>query len=619
MKSILNLLFFFTISSAATSQNTQTSTYAAGDIPTSYLAFDNSCNGASATLSLILPAGDNYTITNVTIAYSMTALGGGWKSDQRSKIKLENNGSAESADALGLGNLPGLQTYSRSIAIANGIYPGGTELNFQLFANRIFDGVPGCNTNTNKVDAGSWTITVFFSNVITNPKVGINTPAPRAAMDINGSIILGEENTPPVAGTIRWNQANKDFEGYNGTRWLSLTQKEIAGSLVLAYAKEYQNSGILGGGGGDYFGNSVSINGEYAVIGAKFKSIGKGRAYIFNRNDGSFWNQQAELISSDAASSSNFGTAVAICGDYVIIGAPTKTMGANANQGIAYIFKRSGSAWVQEAVLIASDGAAFDYFARSVAIAGDYAIIGADEKTLGANFTQGKAYIFKRTGTVWTQEAGLTAPDGAAYDKFGHSVSISGDYAIISAYQKTIIGNANQGKAYIFKRSGTSWAQQAGLLANDGFANDRFGGSVSISGNYAIVGADTKTVGTLIAQGKAYIFKRNNIAWIQEAGFTSSDSANGFQFGRSVSLSGDYAIVSCIGGVALPANATFKGDAYLFKRSGSVWLQEAIFNSGKGEGNSCISISGNDIIIGDERQPSSSGSSNAGSVFFYKK
>jgi len=619
MKRIINMLFFIAFYSAALSQNSLSSTYTAGDIPTSYLAYDNSCNGPSATLSLLLPAGDNYTITNVTVAYSMTAQGSSWKSDQRSKIKFENNAAIEATDAVGVGNTPGIQTYNRSIAFANGTYTGGTQLNFQLLANRIFNGTPGCNTSTNKVDAGSWTITVFFSNVITNPKVGINTTTPRGTLDVKGGIILGEENTNPVAGTIKWNEANKDFEGYNGSRWLSLTQKENGVGWGFTSAKEYQNAGIIGGLAGDYFGKSVSIEGDYAVIGADAKSVLRGKAYIFRRSNGTYWNQSIELAASDALSGDVFGSSVAISGDYVIIGAPQKFVGTNDRQGKAYIFKRSGSTWAEEAGLTASDGTAFDFFGKTVAISGDYAIIGASDKKIGANFFQGKVYIFKRTGTTWAQQAGITPADAAADDKFGQSVSLSGDYAIISADEKTIAGNNRQGKVYIFKRSGTNWTEQAGLLASDATANDRFGKSVSISGNYAIVGASNKTVGTLIGQGKVYVFKRNNTNWIQEAGFTSLDSAALFGFGQSVSISGDHAVVSCAGGLPSSGSAIFNGDAFLFKRSGTNWFQQATFSSGVGFGNSCVSISGNDIIIGDERVWGPTGSSNVGRVFFYMK
>jgi virulence-associated protein VapD len=162
----------------------------------------------------------------------------------------------------------------------------------------------------------------------------------------------------------------------------------------------------------------------------------------------------------------------------------------------------------EQAKLVASDGAANDYFGYSVSISADgaYAVIGAYR----TNSIQGSAYIFVRSGTSWTQQAKLVASDGATNDQFGYSVDISGDgaYAVIGAYTDATGANNNQGSAYIFVRSGTSWTQQANLVASDGVASDYFGCSVSISadGAYAVIGAYADNVGANSDQGSAYIF-----------------------------------------------------------------------------------------------------------------
>ena len=242
-------------------------------------------------------------------------------------------------------------------------------------------------------------------------------------------------------------------------------------------------------------------------MGAYYKNSAQGKAYIFHRN-GSSWTEQAGLTASDGASGDSFGYSVSIDGDYAIVGAYYKDVGGNSSQGKAYIFHRSGSSWTEEAGISASDGAANDDFGTSVSISGDYAIVGAN-KDIGSNTGQGKAYIFHRSGSSWTEEAGITASDGAAYDYFGTSVSISGDYAIVGAYYKDVGSSSYQGKAYIFHRTGTSWSQDAGLTVSDASAVDYFGYSVSISGNYSLVGAYNKTVGSNSTQGKAYFYKKN--------------------------------------------------------------------------------------------------------------
>jgi hypothetical protein len=301
----------------------------------------------------------------------------------------------------------------------------------------------------------------------------------------------------------------------------------------------------------DLFGCSVSISGDYAIVGAYGDNGYKGSAYIFKR-DGTSWSQQAKLLASDGAANDYFGVSVSISGDYAIVGAYY-----DDGKGSAYIFKRDGASWSQQAKKTASDGVASDYFGYSVSISGDYAIVGAYGDEDNGNLS-GSAYIFKRDGTSWSQQAKMTASDGAAGDNFGYSVSISGDYAIVGAYLDDDKG-ADSGSAYIFKRDGTSWSQQAKLLAADGNASDNFGWSVSISGDLAIVGAHQYYSG---GTGKAYIFRRDGTNWSEQQKLTASDGAAEDDFGFSVSISSDYAIV---GAAADDDNGNNSGSAYVFK------------------------------------------------------
>ena len=163
---------------------------------------------------------------------------------------------------------------------------------------------------------------------------------------------------------------------------------------------------------------------------------------------------------------------------------------------------------------LASDGAHDDRFGWSVSIAGDYAIIGAfDDDDNGPN--SGSAYIFSRSGNNWTQQAKLKPSDGTNEDRFGESVSIAGDYAIIGARYDDD-NDPNSGSAYIFSRSGNNWTQQTKLIPSDGASGDNFGYSVSIAGDYAIIGAfDDDDNGT--NSGSAYIFSRSGNNWTQQA------------------------------------------------------------------------------------------------------
>ncbi|MHC4510547.1 MAG: LamG-like jellyroll fold domain-containing protein, partial [Planctomycetota bacterium] len=317
------------------------------------------------------------------------------------------------------------------------------------------------------------------------------------------------------------------------------------------------------GAAGDWFGQSVSISGDLAIVGAwgdDDNGSESGSAYMFGW-DGTSWVQQQKLLAADGAAGDRFGRSVSLSGDFAIVGAPKDDDKGN-NSGSAYIFKWDGTSWVQQQKLLASDGAARDQFGPSVSISGDLAIVGAPGDDDKGKWT-GSAYIFKRDGTSWVQQQKLLASDGAAIDFFGTSVSISGDLAIVGADEA--------GSAYIFKWDGTSWVQQQKLLASDGAAGDGFGVSVSISGDLAIVGAhydDDKGEWT----GSAYIFKRDGTSWVQQQKLLASDGAAGDRFGVSVSISGNLAVVgaywdddACPGDIACDS-----GSAYLLNLPGPI-------------------------------------------------
>ncbi|MEI6044911.1 MAG: carboxypeptidase regulatory-like domain-containing protein, partial [Chloroflexota bacterium] len=324
------------------------------------------------------------------------------------------------------------------------------------------------------------------------------------------------------------------------------------------------------GAAGDGFGNSVSLSsdGNTALIGANFKTIGaknrQGAAYIFVRTlDGNWTQQGSALTANDGAAGDCFGVSVSLTGDgnIAIVGAPYKTVGMNSLQGEAYIFVRSGTTWILQQSLIASDGTANNRFGFAVSLSsdGNTALIGASNKAVGMNSLQGEAYIFVRSGATWILQQPLIASDGAANDWFGNTVSLSsdGNTSLIGAYQKTIGGHGQQGAAYIFVRSGTTWTQQQELTASDGTTSDLFGNAVSLSkdGKTALIGAQWSNS----RQGTAYIFKQSGATWTLQQRLTPKDGAANDWFGFAVSLSMD-------GNTALISSPykNFQGAAYTF-------------------------------------------------------
>jgi hypothetical protein len=206
-----------------------------------------------------------------------------------------------------------------------------------------------------------------------------------------------------------------------------------------------------------------------------------------------------------------------------------------------------------------------DFFGASLALSGSRLVVGAP-----GHGSTGAAYVFVRSHGVWSEEAELTASDGAANDSFGASVALSGSLAAVGAPRTN---TDDTGTAYVFVRDGTSWSQEAELTASDAVANEFFGTSVAISGSTAIVGGPSG--GTQASPpGKAYVFVRSNGVWSQQAELTASDSAADDEFGISVALAGTTALVG-----APFAAPTHVGGVYVFVGSGGVWSEEAKLTS----------------------------------------
>jgi len=346
-------------------------------------------------------------------------------------------------------------------------------------------------------------------------------------------------------------------------------------------------------GSADFLGESVSISGDgsTAIVGARLDDdngqSNSGSAYIFVRSGGTWTQQQKLTAGTDAGANDWFGTSVFISGDgnTAIVGAFKDDDNGQTDSGSAYIFVRSGGTWTQQAKLTAGDAGASDHFGYSVSISGDgsTAIVGSRLDDVNGQSNSGSAYIFVRSGGTWTQQVKFTTgADAVAYDQFGESVSISGDgsTAIVGAtYKDDVNGRYDSGSAYIFVRSGSSWAQQAKLTAGDAGAYDHFGYSVSISsdGNTAIVGARYDDDNGQVNSGSAYIFVRSGGTWTQQAKFTAdADAGASDYFGWSVSISGN-------GGTAIMGayldddnGQSDSGSAYIFNAERAVHISKHI-------------------------------------------
>jgi hypothetical protein len=319
------------------------------------------------------------------------------------------------------------------------------------------------------------------------------------------------------------------------------------------------------GGNRGGFGGSVDLDGGAALI------SGYGSAYVFVRSVGG-WSQQAKLTAEDAWHIS----AVRLEGDTALAGSLHFDRNEEEWLGAAYVFVRSGTTWSQQAKFTASDAAANDFFGYSVCVDGDTAVIGA--------VTANSAYVFVRSGTTWSQQAKFTADDGAN-DEFGFSVSVEGDTALIGARHDDDSG-ADSGSAYVFVRGGTAWSQLAKLTAGDAAAGDEFGSSVSLNADTALIGASGDN-DSGSDSGSAYVFARDGTAWTQQIKLTADDGAAGDRFGRSVSLDGNTALIGAFLADGLDADggtSVDQGSAYVFRLEETTSGPEIVVDDGAGTG-----------------------------------
>jgi len=310
------------------------------------------------------------------------------------------------------------------------------------------------------------------------------------------------------------------------------------------------------GSSNNYFGGSVSIDGNTAIVGANGHNDYLGAAYIYEF-DGAEWNE-TKLVGFDSSPGDRFGCSVAIEGDVLIVGAIQDTVENIHEAGSAYIYRFSDGGWSLERKLTEGSLNENGGFGWSVGISGDTVIVGSPyNDEFGSD--SGAAYIYRFDGKTWSEEQQLLRTDVADNDYFGKGVRISGDLAIVGAHGDNE-ADSDAGAAYIYRFDGTEWIQEAKLLAKDGDVNDQFGLSVSIEGATAIAGAHgNDDDGT--ASGSAYIFSFDGNQWIERTKLTASDPSEGAVFGYSVTIDGDFIMIGAYGD---DDNGHNSGSAYIY-------------------------------------------------------
>lgn len=308
----------------------------------------------------------------------------------------------------------------------------------------------------------------------------------------------------------------------------------------------------------------------------------------------------SKLSALDGSAGDRFGHSVSLSGERALVGA-WNDGDSGTQSGAAYLFAQDTSgSWSQAAKLVASDAEALDVFGFSVSLDGNRALVGAQGDDDKGDLS-GSAYLFEQDATgAWLQVAKLTASDGAAFDRFGYSVALSGDRALIGAFRDDDYA-FDSGAAYLFERDQSGgWAEIAKLAPSDGTASAFFGRAVALDGNRALIGARSDLVGG-VPSGSAYVF--DEVApgdWQQAAKLTPSDGAAADFFGEVVALQGTRAVV---GAQADDDDGDRSGSVYLFEATGAgAWLESVKLIASDGlagdEFGRSVALDGDRLVVG---------------------
>lgn len=408
------------------------------------------------------------------------------------------------------------------------------------------------------------------------------------------------------------------------------------------------------------FGTAIALSGDTLAVGARTESsnatgingdqsdtsaFDPGAVYVFTRTAG-VWSQQAYIKASNLSPGSQFGAAVALAGDTLVVGAAgesSNATGVNGNQadtsanaaGAAYVFTRSSGFWSQQAYLKASNTRARALFGVSVAVSGDTLAVGSEgessdakgvngDETITSAPSAGATYIFTRAGTVWSQQAYVKASNAATGLSFGGAVAISGDTLAVGSWSESsdaagVNGTGvltrvpNAGAVYVFARAGVTWSQQAYVKASSPRTDAHFGAAIAVSGDTLAVASP----GEASNAGAAYVFARTGVTWVQQAYLQASNPRANGAFGSSVALESDTLAVGSDGessnatgvnGNQADVSAVSAGAAYVFTRTGVTWFQQRYVKAsntrGSGYFGTAIALGAGVLAVGSEAETS---------------
>ncbi len=496
---------------------------------------------------------------------------------------------------------------------------------FQTFAN-IFDEQP-----PNGVSKAQW---LSLEQATLEQKL---LPTPNGlggqSAHLGGSFSI--DNDRMLVGT----GVNAIMFEYDGENWIE-TQKIMSKPDYPSYNFE--------------FATSVNLSGNRAVVNA-YSHTHAGAVYIFEF-DGENWVETVELTSPEGVTNDKFGYSVSLSGDRMVVSAPIANIGESYNEelvGVAYIFEFDGNNWIETAKLVPSNGYRLDNFGYTVVLDGDRVLVGSIDKDALDQEYSGAVYVFEFKENTWIETAELTGFDTNKWDKFGSSISLEADLALI--------GSPGGTAAYLFQYINDNWIQKTKLVDTYGIESLFFGSSVALNGDQISI-TTTSSLGkpsyvhvfeqnndqwtqTLTLEsdfyyfgkslefhngelfigspdyshngtsgtGVVHVYKKLGMDWLKSADIVASDSAAFDRFGYEVSLSGNRALVGAYGDNE--GDDGNSGSVYFFEYDGDSWINVGKFTGNGGRFGRSVSLSGNSALVGAPDE--NTGINDSGAVYFY--
>ena len=341
-----------------------------------------------------------------------------------------------------------------------------------------------------------------------------------------------------------------------------------------------------GGAAGDLFGGGsaaatfaggpgVALDGDVLVVGAYLDDvdgrIDQGSATVF-RWDGAKWVEEQTLVAAGGAAGDWFGSSVSVSGNAIVVGAPHTDVGGFVERGAASVFRWDGASWIEEQAL-PYGGSGFDWFGTSVSVHGGVALVGAP-----LDVGLGSASVYRFDGAAWQPEATLYAADAADSDFFGGSVSVWGDTALVGAVLDDVGPTPFAGSGTVFRFDGAQWFQEQQLLASDGALGDFLGSSVFLRGELAVLGATGRDVDGKSNQGSACVFRLDGGVWEEQQRLVMAAGAKDDDLGGSVGVCGNTIVVGAPGHD--PGGVQDAGAAAVFHWNGASWIEQSLFTAG---------------------------------------